>query len=128
MDKRKLTLAELIARKEKPLQQTAEVYVPGMDGTIEIKRLPLVEYQELSSAYATADGGAETLRAIYEMIYAFCPILHAQEMQEAYGIKGAPTDVVPLVFRENVTDMVAVINGIGGLYGEGTDLRNEVKN
>ena len=50
MDKRKLSLAELIARKEKPLKQTAEVFVPGMGGTVEIRRLPLVEYQELSSA------------------------------------------------------------------------------
>ena len=128
MDKRKLSLAELIARKEKPLKQTAEVFVPGMGGTVEIRRLPLVEYQELSSAYATAKGGGETLEAIYDMIYAFVPILHSQELLDAYGCKGAPTDVVPLVFREDVGDMVAVINAVGALYGDGGEARDEIKN
>lgn len=128
MDKRKLSLAELIARKEKPLRQTAEVFVPGMGGTVEIRRLPLVEYQELSSAYATAKGGGETLQAIYDMIYAFVPILHSQELLDAYGCKGAPTDVVPLVFREDVGDMVTVINAVGALYGDGAEARDEVKN
>ena len=125
---RKLSLEELIARKEKPLRQSEEIYVPGMDGTIEIRRLPLVEYQELTSAYATARPGREVLQAIYDIIYAFCPILHAQELQEAYGCKGAPTDVVPLVFREDVGDMIQVVTAIGALYGDGQALRDEVKN
>ena len=126
MKHRKLTIADLIAHKEKPLQQTAEVYVPGMDGTIEIKRLPLVEYQELILDVNNAQTAAEQLRATFNLIYSFCPILHAQETLDACGCKGAPTDVVPLVFREDAGDMQAVTSAILEMYGNGT--RDEIKN
>lgn len=125
---RKLTLAELIAQKEKPLQQTAEVFVPGMGGTIEIRRRPLVEYQEGITAINEAKSAAEGMRATFDFVYAFCPILHAQELQEAYGIKGAPTDIVPAVFRENAGDISAVVSAILAMYGDGRTVRDEVKN
>lgn len=128
MDKKKrLTLEDLIAAKEKPLVQTSEVYVPVLDGTLELRRQSLVTYQKAVSAINRAQTDEEALRATFEAIYAFCPMLHEQALQDAYGCK-TPPDIVPLVLREDAGSVSAVVEGILAMYGDGSKAREALKN
>ena len=124
-EKKNLTLEDMIARKETPLQQTAEVYVPCLDGNLTIQRQSLVTYQRAVDAINGAESAEERLRATFEAVYAFCPILHEPALQEAYGCK-VPPDIVPLVFREDAGSIGAVFSAILALYGDG--VRDELKN
>jgi len=127
--KKKLTLEDLIALKEKPLTTTAEVYVPALGGTITIQRGSLMDYQRAIDAINSASSTEERVRATFEAIYTFCPILHDPNLHIVYGTDQegcVPPDIVPRVFREDAGSISAVFNGILELYGDG--VRTEVKN
>ena len=126
----KLSIAELLAKKERKTIQTATVTVPGLGGEIELKKLPLAEYVDLNGAISDARDGQEFMRAAVEEIYAFCPILHAKELQEGCGCK-VPTDVVGKLLGDDIADYMAILTAINDLYGMGdqaADLRSEAKN
>ena len=122
---KKLSLEDLLAQKERPIEQTAEVYVPGLGGALELQRQSLVTYQKAVTAISRAQTAEEGLRATFDAIYTFCPMLHEKALQDAYGCQ-IPTDIVPMVFRENAADISAVMDGILAMYGDGA--RDEVKN
>lgn len=120
---KKLSIADLMAQKEKPLRESLWVDVPGLGGEIEVRRRPLARFLELTSSF-TQDDPAGMLRAQYELIYEFCPILHDPELQAEFGCK-IPTEIVPLVFQENMGDMNRVIEAVSGFYLEAEE---QVKN
>lgn len=124
---KKLTLEDLIALKERPIQQTREVYVPGMGGTLTLQRQSLVTYQKAVDAINRAQGAEESLRATFQCIYTFCPMLHEQALQDAYECQ-APPDIVPKIFREDAGDISRVFGAILEMYGDGQALRDQVKN
>lgn len=128
-EKQKATVAGLIAMKEKPLVQTAEVYVPTLDMVFTVQRRGLMEYQRVVDDISNAATTEEQIRATFMAIYTFCPILHDPELQAAYGTDKAPhlpLDIVPMVFREDAGAIKTVFNAILELYGDG--VRDEVKN
>ena len=113
---KKLNIADLMAQKEKVIPLSIWVDVPELGGEIEVRRLPLARFMELSSKVAPDDPVA-TLQAQYEMIYAFCPILHEDELQKHFECQ-VPTDIVPKIFHENMGSMNLVVNAIGSFYTE----------
>lgn len=126
---KKLTVADLLAMKEKPLAQTADVYVPALDRIVTIERRSLMDYQRAVDAINNATTTEEQLRATFEIIYTFCPILHDPELQAGYGTDQAPhvpPDIVPMAFQQNAGAIKTVFNAILELYGDG--VRDEVKN
>lgn len=128
MDKRKLSIAELLAKKERRSVQTTEVYVPGLEGCLELVRQPLGMYIDLNGRIAEAPDGEAFLRAAADEIYEFCPILHSQEMQEGYDCK-VPTDIVHKLLGDSLGDYMAICTAINGLYDmDGASPRDEAKN
>ena len=89
----------------------------------EVRRLPLARFMEISRGVNSEDPAA-TLQAQYDMIYAFCPILHEDDLQEHFACD-VPTDIVPKIFRENMGSMNLVVDAIGSFYLEAED---EAKN
>lgn len=120
---KRLSIADLLAQKEKPLKESVWVDVPELGGEIEVRRLPLARFMELSGKVDPEDPVA-MLQAQYEMIYAFCPILHDDELQKVYDCN-VPPDIVPKVFRENMESMGTVVSAIGSFY---TEADGEAKN
>lgn len=120
---KRLTITDLMAQKDKTAPTSVWVDVPVLGGEIEVRRLPLARFMELSRG-AKSEDPAETLQAQYEMIYAFCPILHEDELQNHFGCD-VPTDIVPKIFLENTSGMNRVVNAIGSFYLEAED---ELKN
>ena len=111
----KATAEALLARRDKGPARSVWVDVPGLDMALEIRRLPLARYWSLT---ARADEDPESLlRTQNQLIYEFCPILHDPKLQEGYGVEGDPADIVPLVFGDNLADMLTVVTAINGLYG-----------
>lgn len=121
---RKLTVADLLERRERKRQETRAVEVPGLGGELEIRRLPLVRFLELSDRVKEDSTAEELLRAQYDMIYAFCPILHSQELLEGCQV---PTDIVPKVFGDDMGAMNTVVNAIAAMYGVESQ-EDEIKN
>lgn len=120
---KKLSIADLMAQKEKPVKSSVWVDIPELGGEIEVRRLPLARFMEMSDRI-DPDNAAATLQAQYDMIYEFCPILHDDELQKYYDCK-VPPDIVPLILHENTTSMNLIVNAIGSFY---TDSDVAVKN
>lgn len=120
---KKLNIADLMAQKEKVVKKSLWVDVPELGGEIEVRRQPLARFMELSSKVTPEDPVA-TLQAQYDMIYAFCPILHDNALQEHFKCQ-VPTDIVPKIFNENIESMNLVVNAIGSFY---TESEAEAKN
>jgi len=120
---KRLTITDLMAQKDKTARTSVWVDVPVLGGEIEVRRLPLARFMELSRGVNSEDPAA-TLQAQYDMIYAFCPILHEDDLQEHFACD-VPTDIVPKIFRENMGSMNLVVDAIGSFYLEAED---EAKN
>ena len=130
---RKATLAKLLALKERPKRETVTVHVPGIDTTVELRKLPLAEYMELDTRITEAgDDYPALLRAWAEKIYAFCTDFHEPQLLERYGCD-IPTDIVGKLLLDDLGDWTflgAAINRMYGLGGDetGEKLQETVKN
>ena len=125
-----LNIQDFLAQKERQKRaETETVFVEGLGGEIEIKRLPLATFFDLTTSVDESSSGAELLRAQYDLIYAFCPILHSQELQNAYDCK-VPSAVVQHVFQDNMDDSNTVTTAITAMYGNKSreQLEDELKN
>ena len=98
---RKATLAKLLALKERPKRETVTVHVPGIDTTVELRKLPLAE-----------------------KIYAFCTDFHEPELQEQYDCK-VPTDIVGKILLDDLGDWTFLGAAINRMYGLGRDETGE---
>ena len=123
---KKATVEALLARRDKGPARSVWADVPGLGMALEIRRLPLARYWTLTAG--AGEDPENLLRTQYQMIYEFCPLLHEPALQAGYGVTGDPADIVPLVFEENLGDMMAVVEAINGLYGAGNEARDELKN
>lgn len=120
----KLTIEDLLAQKDRRQDDVKTVYLDGLGGELEVRRIPLVKFTDYMDRTQKGDAKA-TLEAQYEMIYACCPILHNEQLQEAYECKD-PLDIVPKILRENIMDMNALVTAISAFYG--VDLDDDLKN
>lgn len=120
----KLTIEDLLAQKDRQEVKTKTVHLDGLGGELEVRRIPLDKFTDYMER--TQKGDAKTkLETQYEMIYDCCPILHNEQLQEAYECKD-PLDIVPRVLRENIMDMNALVAAISAFYG--VDLYEDLKN
>lgn len=120
----KLTIEDLLAQKDRQEVKTKTVHLDGLGGEMEVRRIPLDKFTDYMER--TQKGDAKTkLETQYEMIYDCCPILHNEQLQEAYECKD-PLDIVPRVLRENIMDMNALVAAISAFYG--VDLYDDLKN
>lgn len=120
----KLTIEDLLAQKDRRQDDVKTVHLDGLDGELEVRRIPLVKFTDYMDRTQKGDAKA-TLEAQYEMIYACCPILHNEQLLEAYECKD-PLDIVPKILRENIMDMNALVTAISAFYG--VDLDDDLKN
>lgn len=120
----KLTIEDLLAQKDLRQDNVKTVHLDGLGGELEVRRIPLVKFTDYMERTQKGDAKA-TLEAQYEMIYACCPILHNEQLQEAYECKD-PLDIVPKILRENIMDMNALVTAISAFYG--VDLDDDLKN
>lgn len=120
----KLTIEDLLAQKDRRQEDVKTVHLDGLGGELEVRRISLDKFTDYMER--TQKGNAKTkLETQYEMIYDCCPILHNEQLQEAYECK-EPLDIVPRVLRENIMDMNALVAAISAFYG--VDLYDELKN
>ena len=120
----KLTIEDLLAKKDRRQDDVKTVHLDGLGGELEVRRIPLVKFTDYMDRTQKGDAKA-TLEAQYEMIYACCPILHNEQLLEAYECKD-PLDIVPKILRENIMDMNALVTAISAFYG--VDLDDDLKN
>ena len=120
----KLTIEDLLAQKDRRQDDVKTVHLDGLGGELEVRRIPLVKFTDYMERTQKGDAKA-TLEAQYEMIYACCPILPNEQLQEAYECKD-PLDIVPKILRENIMDMNALVTAISSCYG--VDLDDDLKN
>lgn len=121
----KLTIEQLIARKDNRKPETKVVHLDSFGGDLEIKKIDPTRYMDFNDRIEKAEGLGEAIRVNYELIYACCPILHNQQLQEAYECRD-PLEIVPKVFDDNITEMNQVAAEIATFYG--LDLVGDVKN
>lgn len=120
----KLTIEDLLAQKDRRQDDVKTVHLDGLGGELEVRRIPLDKFTDYMER--TQKGNAKTkLETQYEMIYACCPILHNEQLLEAYECKD-PLDIVPKVLRENIMDMNGLVAAISSFYG--VDLYEDLKN
>ena len=122
---RKATLAKLLALKERRRKETRTIFVPGLDTTLELQRLPLAEYLDMDTRLTEAsDNSPEFIRALDEKIYAFCTDFHAQEIQEGYAPK-IPSDIVGMILLDDFGARLVISEAINEMYGLGKEPKKE---
>lgn len=124
MVKKLLTIEDLLAKKGWQQDEVKRVYLHILGGELEVHRIPLVKFMDYMDRTQKGDTKA-MLEAQYEMIYACCPILHNEQLQEVYECKD-PLDIVPKILRESIADMNALVTTISSFYG--VDLDEDLKN
>lgn len=127
----KLTLNDLLARKEQREAEKIEfkkVYVPSMEGELELKKLPLTRFLGLLDGLNEDMGAGEAMRAQLEVIYEFVPLFHNKELQDAYECV-EPTEIVAKIFNDNLSEINLVLTEIFGFYGmDSGEIIDSVKN
>ena len=122
---RKATLAKLLALKERRRKETRTIFVPGLDTTLELQRLPLAEYLDMDTRLTEAsDNSPEFIRALDEKIYAFCTDFHAQEIQEGYAPK-IPSDIVGMILLDDFGARLVISEAINEMYGLGKEPKKD---
>lgn len=120
MSKKTLTLAEIIAKRNQSKTDKLQVkYYTSevLDTEIEIRKIPLQRYMELSEQLGEDD--VNTIDAMNEMIYECCPLFRTdiKEAMEVYGV-AEPTDLPSAVLEDQlneIKDIVEIINSFFGL-------------
>lgn len=122
----KATIGALLARKDKGVLKTKEVYVPvlGMDVVVEKKPLSVVAgfFDDMRADMSFS----KSIEIYQELIYTCVPIFHDKKLQDAYEC-AEPYDVIPAVFDDNVMAIQALGNEILSMYGFDEIIQN-VKN
>lgn len=127
---KKLTLSDLIARKE---QREAgrtdyrDVKVEALDGALTLKKLPLSQVLTMLDDQNENAGMKENLDFEVELIYKSCPMLQNKELQEAYGCQ-EPYDIVLRVLDDNVGALAELASAVLDFYGMGDSIRDQLKN
>lgn len=121
-----VTVAELIAQRDKIKNRRKETYdLDTSIGTITVRPPSLRLIDEVMKI---ENGGRQSdIELIYESVIA--PNLKDKDLQQAYGC-GAPSDIVPLLFKPGEIGLIAsAIMRCAG-YGKSIEARihEEVKN
>lgn len=126
---KKLTLADLMARKEQGAADKLafmQIDVPSLGGALEFKKLPLARVLDMIDASGDNPSTKESFQFSCELVYRHCPVLQSAELREAYEC-AEPYDIVPAVFDENLGLISELAEQLLGFYGL-TDAKDQVKN
>lgn len=127
---KKLTLSDLIARKEQRESSKADyrdIKVEALGGILTLKKLPLSQVLTMLDDQDENAGMKENLDFEVELIYKSCPMLQNKELQEAYGCQ-EPYDIVLRVLDDNVGALAELANAVLDFYGMGDSIRDQLKN
>lgn len=119
MSKKTMTLAEIIAKRTQSKSDKLQVaYYSSevLETDVEIRKLPLQKYMELSENLSEDD--VNTIDGMNAMIYEFCPLFRegAKEAMEAYGV-AEPTDLPSAVLEEQLNEIKDIVEIINSFYG-----------
>lgn len=127
---KKLTLSDLIARKEQRESSKADyrdIKVEALGGMLTLKKLPLSQVLTMLDDQDENAGMKENLDFEVELIYKSCPMLQNKELQEAYGCQ-EPYDIVLRVLDDNVGALAELASAVLDFYGMGDSIRDQLKN
>lgn len=127
---KKATLQALIERAQQSADNKAyysefESDVIGMSLTL--KKLNLMEYLDMLDKTDDDATMVENLEYYKELIYKSCPIMHKEELQEAYNC-GEPYDIVTRIFNDDFGEILRCATAINRMYGVNDDLVESIKN
>lgn len=130
MNNRTVTLADIITRRNQSKNDKMQVkYYKSevLDTEIEIRKIPLQRYMELSERLA--EDNINTIDTMNEIIYECCPIFktNTQEAMEAYGV-AEPIDLPSAVLEDQLNEIKDIIEVINSFYGLDKIKDDEVKN
>lgn len=108
----KVTIADILERKNiiKPLDFT--FYSAELDGEIEIKK---IDPDTITNIVAETDKMGQ-YKAYCKLIYTSCPIFKAKELHETYK-PVEPFEIVDIVLNTNVQEVFSLGNKILQIYG-----------
>lgn len=124
MDKKKVTIKDLIARKEtikERVNKTVQLHIKSLDGLITIQK---PSRQLVLDALDMGKESGDSYMAYNTVIE---PNLKDKELQEAYGCV-APMEIVDKIFEPGEVAQIAQECVILAGYGDSVKLVDEVKN
>lgn len=128
MNEKKLTLADLVARKaqsESDKTQYKDVYVEKLGGCLTLKKLPLGKMLDMMDAAGENASLRESLDYEASLIYESCPMLHNKEL---IGDLAEPTDVVYKILEDDIGAIAELSASVLDFYGMGDSIREQLKN
>lgn len=131
MDNKKITLEELIARKEQSQRdklEYKEIEVKILGGDITVKKLPLATILRMLDDAGDKRTATEAMEFSKQLIYKSCPLLQDKKLQSAYSEQiTEPFDIVTAVFDDNVGVINDITENILSFYGM-SEAEKEIKN
>lgn len=116
---KQVSLAEIIAKRNQSKSDKLKVrYYQSevLDGEIEVRKIPLHEFMELSENMSEDD--VNTIDGMNALIYECCPIFKTdvKEAMEVYGV-AEPTDLPSAVLEDQLNEIKDIIEIINSFYG-----------
>lgn len=119
----KLTIEKILEKKHiLETEENKPYYCEFFGAEIVIENHPIKKVSEIVSK----DYGDDSLRADFELIYAFCPIFRNKKLHEEYEVQD-PIDIIELVFNHNLGAIQDLAKAIMKKYGLGVDKVEEIK-
>lgn len=130
MNKKTLTLADIIAKRNQSKSDKLQVkyYKSEVLGAeIEVRKIPLQRYMELSEDLAEDD--INTIDSMNALIYECCPLFktNTKEAMDVYGV-AEPTDLPSVVLEDQLNEIKGIIEMINNFYGLDKITDEQVKN
>lgn len=116
---KQVTLADIIAKRNQSKIDKLQVKYYDSETLatkIEIRKIPLQRYMELSELLAEED--ENTIDTMNKMIYECCPIFQTdvQQAMEVYGV-AEPTDLPSAVLEDQLNEIKDIVELISSFYG-----------
>lgn len=129
MNRKELTLSDLIARKSQKEKLSYKlVYVPGLEGELKLKKLPLIKFMGLLDGIDEESSSVDNMIKQIDLIYEHVPMFHNKQLQDEFECV-EPTDVVLKVLDDDISSITVLVEEICALYGVNMeDLNSDLKN
>jgi len=127
----KATLEALLERKTQAMKAkmaVKEINVPVLGMALTVEKLPLARVLNLIDKYKDDDSLNGKFELYKELIYISVPLFRSTKLQEAYEVV-EPSDIVTLLFEQNLTAITSLGDKIAAMYGiNGAEAVEELKN
>ena len=125
----KATAEMLITRKlqgDYDKLQVKVVEIPSLDFSLELRKPKIEKVLSRLDDIENVNSSEENIRFMQELVYDACPMLHNQELQEAFECK-EPIDIVTAILNDNYKELERLSEHVLDFYGLG-ELDDAVKN